>query len=510
MRYVVAAFICAALLALALTWAALGTETALTDEDLTLLTGTDWYSVLVRGQRSGYACVQVQPAEVAGEQGLRVTEDVKILITMGAQELEAAKSQVTLFDNHLRPVSIELFKNELGRTSRLQATLADDELTISRHSAADNEDNTRTLTVADDFASDLLIAWRAARGDLKVGDSFSYQSYDPELDALDRYQVSVPRTEQVGETPALVVTAASEKLGIEVINWLDASGHLLRQQVPGLMDLTLERVTEAEALADLSPFEVSSEVRVSGRLPARHLVDSVEMRVRRRVGPAAELLPTTPRQQVVADGDDALVTITRERPPLESATLPVTDPELAGFLAATTHAQSDAPAIVAKAREIVGEETDAWAAAQKIVGWVYHNMKKVQSEPRPITAVECLDTMTGDCTEHAVLTTALARAAGLPARMAVGLIYVGGAFGYHAWSEIYVGRWVEMDPSWGQMTVDAEHLLLQTSALDDVSYARASLATGRTLGAIEIDLLAYVGTDGRRVELHEQQPPPEE
>ena len=49
---------------------------------------------------------------------------------------------------------------------------------------------------------------------------------------------------------------------------------------------------------------------------------------------------------------------------------------------------SDDPAIIAKAQEIVGDETDAWTAAQGIVNWVHRNMRKVQSEPRPITAVE--------------------------------------------------------------------------------------------------------------------------
>lgn len=53
---------------------------------------------------------------------------------------------------------------------------------------------------------------------------------------------------------------------------------------------------------------------------------------------------------------------------------------------------------------------------------------------------------TGDCTEHAVLTAALARAAGLPARVVLGLALVETASGYeaygHAWTEtLEGGRW---------------------------------------------------------------------
>jgi hypothetical protein len=56
----------------------------------------------------------------------------------------------------------------------------------------------------------------------------------------------------------------------------------------------------------------------------------------------------------------------------------------------------------------------------------------------------------GDCTEHAVLLTALARAAGRPARVAVGVViaWIDGeprALG-HAWAEIHEGgRWVPVD-----------------------------------------------------------------
>jgi transglutaminase-like putative cysteine protease len=57
---------------------------------------------------------------------------------------------------------------------------------------------------------------------------------------------------------------------------------------------------------------------------------------------------------------------------------------------------------------------------------------------------------TGDCTEHAVLLVALARAYGLPARVAIGTLFARvdgelGAFG-HAWAEIYRdGAWRVVD-----------------------------------------------------------------
>jgi Transglutaminase-like superfamily len=57
-----------------------------------------------------------------------------------------------------------------------------------------------------------------------------------------------------------------------------------------------------------------------------------------------------------------------------------------------------------------------------------------------------------------VLYVALARAVGLPARPVAGLLEAGGRFYYHAWPEVYLGRWVPVDPLLDQFPADAAHL----------------------------------------------------
>jgi hypothetical protein len=478
-------------------------------EELEQLVGTDWYSVSIYGQPNGYARISTERAgdDAAGDAALRVTEDLRVMIKLAGNELEASKSQVTLYDEQLRPVSIEMAKDELGRSAKLSAHLEDGEMVVRTDSpgAGTPPAQIKRLELPDDFASDMLISVRAMRGELEPGDTFSYAVYDPEVDVIDRREVSVERRESVGDTEALVVEAASEKLGITVVSWVDEQGRLLRQTVPGLMQLSLERVSEEEALASLVPFEISNEIEVDHHLPLVRSLREVTLRVSRNVGSAADLLTRTHRQTVTPDGEDALITVRRETPPTDPLPLPITDESLSEFLQPTPHVQSDDPRIVETAREIVGDETDSWGAAQKLCAWVKRNMHAVSSEPRPITALEVLDSMRGDCTEHAILMAALGRAVGLPTKLVTGLAYVGGGFGYHAWTEVYVGRWVEMDPSWGEMTADAGHLQVFSSSLDEASYARASLATGRTIGAITMQVEQYVTSDGRTVEVGEEE-----
>ncbi|OFV87204.1 MAG: hypothetical protein A2V74_01545 [Acidobacteria bacterium RBG_16_70_10] len=88
------------------------------------------------------------------------------------------------------------------------------------------------------------------------------------------------------------------------------------------------------------------------------------------------------------------------------------------------------------------------------------------------SALEVLRTRVGDCNEHTALYVALARASGLPARIAVGLVYLRGAFYYHAWPEVWVaerpgrGLWLPVDPTLNQFPSDATHLRLARGGLD--------------------------------------------
>jgi transglutaminase-like putative cysteine protease len=92
------------------------------------------------------------------------------------------------------------------------------------------------------------------------------------------------------------------------------------------------------------------------------------------------------------------------------------------------------------------------------------------------SALEVLKTRVGDCNEHTALYVAMARSLGIPARIAVGLVYMsgsmGGAFYYHAWAEVWIaegddrGLWLPVDPTLNQFPADATHVRLVRGGLD--------------------------------------------
>ena len=92
----------------------------------------------------------------------------------------------------------------------------------------------------------------------------------------------------------------------------------------------------------------------------------------------------------------------------------------------------------------------------------------------------------------------MARAAGIPARIAVGLTYVRGAQGafyYHAWPEVYLdegngrGLWLPVDPTFNQFPADTTHLRLARGGLDRQAVIVPLLGQLR-MTILEIDLEA--------------------
>jgi len=56
---------------------------------------------------------------------------------------------------------------------------------------------------------------------------------------------------------------------------------------------------------------------------------------------------------------------------------------------------------------------------------------------------------------------ALLRASGIPCRVVGGIVYSEyfGGFLYHVWCEAFLGEWIDIDPTFGQMPADATHIV---------------------------------------------------
>ena len=168
--------------------------------------------------------------------------------------------------------------------------------------------------------------------------------------------------------------------------------------------------------------------------------------------------------------------------------LPIQKTDFDEFLSSSTYIESDNEEIKKKAELVINGEVNSWKAAKKISDWVYKTIIDKNLSGGYSTSLATLETQSGDCTEHTVLFIALARSVGIPSRICTGLILTGGGFYYHFWPEVYVGRWVQMDPSIGQDIADANHIQLGGSVLESNTMIEFTEGSFRTMNQLEINI----------------------
>jgi Transglutaminase-like superfamily len=120
----------------------------------------------------------------------------------------------------------------------------------------------------------------------------------------------------------------------------------------------------------------------------------------------------------------------------------------------------------------------AWDRAVAVERWVNQNMKAFEFSQAMATADNVAKTLSGDCTEYAMLAAAMCRAVGVPSRTALGLVYAPARDGkpflaYHMWTEVYAdGQWVPIDATLGMGGVGPGHVkITDHSWYDEKSFA---------------------------------------
>ena len=122
----------------------------------------------------------------------------------------------------------------------------------------------------------------------------------------------------------------------------------------------------------------------------------------------------------------------------------------------------------------VGSEKNPWKQAQKIESFVRGFMLPADYTEAMAPADHVARTRTGDCTEYSMLTAAMCKVVGIPARTAIGLVYVNNLLGkpglaFHMWTEVFVnGQWLGIDATLGQGSIGPGHIKITDHSWADV------------------------------------------
>jgi hypothetical protein len=278
--------------------------------------------------------------------------------------------------------------------------------------------------------------------------------------------------------------------------WTDERGEVVKARIAALGQESF-RTTRALALAPggtEAAFDLGldSIVKVEPPLEGAHETREVRYRVELSQGDPAEAFAAGATQSVrrLADGA-AEVTVRSLRPgDLQKPASPPA-PVSPQYTMANSILQIDDPRVEAMAREGRGDAANPADAALALERYVNREVREKNFSQGFATAAEVAASREGDCTEHAVLLAALARACGIPSRVAIGLVYVAnaGGFGYHMWTEVYLeGQWVPLDAMMGQGGTSAAYLKLADSSLEGPSAYSSFLPVAGVLGKLKVSV----------------------
>ncbi len=244
--------------------------------------------------------------------------------------------------------------------------------------------------------------------------------------------------------------------GLDVKEVFGADGRAYRIVLGGLFECRLEPRALATRIDKTIDLFLRNTVYIDRPLGHSETMTLLKLSLDNSSG---KLLGNAPGQSITRNRANGSIGITLN--PKGDPLVKATEEEIKKNLAATLDIPAYHPTVIGLAQHAVdGADT----VSEKVSRLVEFVEKYIQDDytANPLTLMDIIEKKKGDCSEHAKLFAAMARALGIPCRTVGGLVYLGDAyqaFGLHAWNEVVMeGVWVPVDPTWGQTAIDPTHI----------------------------------------------------
>lgn len=243
--------------------------------------------------------------------------------------------------------------------------------------------------------------------------------------------------------------------------YLTKGGDIIRAEGP----MGIEMLPETASKAMTMPSKYTPDVDLgysTSLVPEGRLDDpagSTEIKLR-ITGKSLSGIPSDGAQTVTRSGDAWIVDV---HPPRfgQGGTIQEAAAGHEAYTRPDLDMPSASPKFVALARQIVGDKDHVGDAALAIKDWVYSKMRPNAGIGVLRDASEVLKTKEGVCRDYAILAGTLLKSAGIPTRLASGLVDWDGTFYYHAWDEVWDGsHWIGIDSTTPDKQISAAHIKL--------------------------------------------------
>ena len=455
-----------------------------------------WYNSSMLGKKIGYDRIYIEMVDFQGEKMLRITTDTKFQVQGLGKDLKTETTKIGYSDLKLRPRYF-IYTHKGTYEKKIEGEIKDGTVHIKttlNGKATESEVEIPENTILNSVYSFYLLF----QNRLKIGEKMNYTIFDLDLLKPVKTEVNVKAKENISyqsdEVPVYVIDEKRDMMGgLTLRNWITSEGTVYKTSTD-LMGLSVKvsKTDKRTALGLVEDVDLVFNTRIvpTGKKP-RPNASRLEVNLQLSKGNLKDTIIIDSRQKLLQNSKrTGKLLISKQKINAEDCPkIPIQDPELKDFLSTTVFVETDHPDIRAKAVEIIEGEENSWRAAKKLCKWVDKSIRDKHISGGYNSALSTLKSSVGDCTEHTVLLIALARSVGIPARICSGLVYVDKAFYFHFWPEVYIGTWIQMDPTLGQTIADANHLQLVGSTVESDTMLELAEGVFRTVNQLEIEIL---------------------
>jgi hypothetical protein len=447
-----------------------------------------WYRVVAAdGTPIGHA--RHEARQVPG--GRETVSEQQVRLASGGGTTLVSERSLVREDRSGRPVFISE-NRRIGRSwSRLEARIDADKAEIVRSTPSDRRSATVALPpgVRFDAGSGLLRGWNPAAVPRLEFDNFNVGAMAVEHVVIEL----APGAAAKGDGSVAALRRRYEEGELRAVGRLtlapDGRLRSLTQPMFGT-SVTIEPTDRATALKPHPPFRLLQNSMVKS--PVRISPEAMRGRIRYQFAFRDSLVfpvPQTGEQRTSPSSGGIAIDICADCGPGPAADKAALD----RALKPTAWLQSDHPSLRGIAGPIARLRTSDSRKMELLAEKARLYLERIEFAGH-FSALETLRRRAGDCTEAAVLLAALGRAAGIPTRVASGLVYsresyhgVAHVFMPHSWTIAYVdGRWRSFDAALDSF--DSTHVALTIGDGD----SRSILAAGQLASLLEWKSMAEV------------------
>ncbi len=457
-----------------------------------------FYGVYLKGAKIGSVVMRRQDSAPTKEQpggSVRVQTILRMDLQIMGKSAQITSTSVSVSDARSGKPLTQFSQTEgSGRLTKTTATYTDKSVSYVTRVGENEKKGTLSLKPGEKFLFD---SSSAASFKPKVGEVIKGKVFVAETLSLSNATVNVVERAPIdisGQSVSAYKLIQSGDSGGTTVSYLNDAGDLLRSDGPIGMQILKEPkemalAAPAEGAAKPDLISIVAITPTGTAIPEPRKVTNAKYAISGVTRP----LPTPDAIQSTEAGTVAgtvTVTVTTRPLPASGAKRFLRQSDvpaaLRPYLVSTVYVPAQSDTFRALAKQILGKETDTARAAGKISAWVSRTVKPDTGIVAIRPADDVLKDPRGVCRDYTTLFTAIARAAGLPTKQCVGVVYADGKFLYHAWPEVWVGAggsaelatgWVALEPTFGAPFADATHIKLAEGEITDVSRIAADVGS---------------------------------